>query len=447
MAKSRCSIGKFINVCKRWRIPTETTRADFWRTLYGHIGKLTELRWECLPTRSSLELEELRLEAYENSRFYKKKVKQFHDNKILRKEFRVGYKLIADKLHSRWDGPFVITNVYPYGVVELREEAKNRNFKVNEHQIKPYHERPTLMVAHYKPKRQKTMIHLNLGGQRSFGIVLGRFHISVGVILQGIASKRLKLEFQMKSSQLKLKSSRPDEFLSKATLTPSPHAHSVSNIVDSKCRSRPIYPDSSRQQDRLRLSDFEHVIDRKPKPITSIIPPNSRLGLCKPSVSNGRIKLHPWKTWKTKAQDPRESSSGIKSILGVFLFKFLERKSFLDSIILLHGLEHDHALEQTQPKNKASSTLSKSAFKGPKSHPKVGASKGPLSKGPRCHPKDLSSKGPEQVPRHPKEVQMLLDDENPKPLEHGIQPSSQPTTGGPGREHLNQAETWPMQAK
>ncbi|RDX95083.1 hypothetical protein CR513_22431, partial [Mucuna pruriens] len=69
------------------------------------------------------ELDELRLEAYENSRIYKQKVKKFHDQQILRKDFRVGQKmllfnsrlkLIVGKLRSRWDGPFVITNVFPY---------------------------------------------------------------------------------------------------------------------------------------------------------------------------------------------------------------------------------------------------------------------------------------------------------------------------------------------
>ncbi|RDX98811.1 hypothetical protein CR513_18212, partial [Mucuna pruriens] len=99
--------------------------------------------------RAYWELEKLRLEAYENSQIYKKKVKQFHDIRILRKEFIFGQKvlffnsqlkLIACKLHSRWDRSFVITNVFPYGVVELRDEANNINFKVNGHQIKPYYE-------------------------------------------------------------------------------------------------------------------------------------------------------------------------------------------------------------------------------------------------------------------------------------------------------------------
>ncbi|RDY06178.1 hypothetical protein CR513_09873, partial [Mucuna pruriens] len=135
------------------------------------------------------ELEELRLEAYENSQIYKQKVKQFHDRQILRKEFQ----LIVGKLHSRWDGPFVITNFFSYGVVELKDEVTNSTFQVNGHQLKEFHKVPTStvgkvesisleeavhnygkeMIAHYKTKSRKTMVNLNLRGHRSFGIVLG----------------------------------------------------------------------------------------------------------------------------------------------------------------------------------------------------------------------------------------------------------------------------------
>ncbi|RDX61506.1 hypothetical protein CR513_60259, partial [Mucuna pruriens] len=95
------------------------------------------------------ELKELHLEAYENSWIYKEKVKHFHDNRILRKEFSVGQKvllfnsrlkLIASKLRSGWDEPFVVTNVFPYGTVEVRDTANNNMFKVNGYQLKPYHE-------------------------------------------------------------------------------------------------------------------------------------------------------------------------------------------------------------------------------------------------------------------------------------------------------------------
>ncbi|RDX73000.1 hypothetical protein CR513_47455, partial [Mucuna pruriens] len=48
------------------------------------------------------------------------------------------------KLHSRWDGPFVITNIFPYGIVELKDENTNNTFQVNGHQIKLFHEASTV---------------------------------------------------------------------------------------------------------------------------------------------------------------------------------------------------------------------------------------------------------------------------------------------------------------
>ncbi|RDY02501.1 hypothetical protein CR513_14024, partial [Mucuna pruriens] len=74
-----------------------------------------------------LQFEELHLEAYENSQIYKEKVKYFHDSRILRKDFTIGQKvpllnsrlkLTASKLRSRWDDPFVVTNIFPYGAIE-----------------------------------------------------------------------------------------------------------------------------------------------------------------------------------------------------------------------------------------------------------------------------------------------------------------------------------------
>ncbi|RDX87580.1 hypothetical protein CR513_30925, partial [Mucuna pruriens] len=102
------------------------------------------------------ELEELCLEAYENSRIYKQRVKQFHDHQILRKEFHVGQKvllfksrlrLIAGKLYSKWDGPFIITKVLPYGAIELQDERTRSTFQANEKQLKIFHEGPTTIVG------------------------------------------------------------------------------------------------------------------------------------------------------------------------------------------------------------------------------------------------------------------------------------------------------------
>ena len=95
------------------------------------------------------ELEEIRLEAYENSKIYKEKVKALHDKKLARKEFSVGQKvllfnsrlkLMPGKLRSRWLGPFVVTNVFPYGAVEIKNEITEKIFKVNGHRLKPFFE-------------------------------------------------------------------------------------------------------------------------------------------------------------------------------------------------------------------------------------------------------------------------------------------------------------------
>lgn len=95
------------------------------------------------------ELEEIRLEAYENSRIYKEQTKVIHDKMIGRKQFTVGekvllynsrLKLMPGKLRSKWDGPFLVVNVFPYGTVELQDMKTKRIFKVNGHRLKHFHE-------------------------------------------------------------------------------------------------------------------------------------------------------------------------------------------------------------------------------------------------------------------------------------------------------------------
>ncbi|XP_015965263.1 uncharacterized protein LOC107488994 [Arachis duranensis] len=94
------------------------------------------------------ELECLRLEAYENSRLYKEKVKAVHDKNIKRREFRAGdlvllynsrLRLMLGKLRSRWDGPYVVEKVKPYGVVHLSHPSRPTFFKVNGYYMKLYH--------------------------------------------------------------------------------------------------------------------------------------------------------------------------------------------------------------------------------------------------------------------------------------------------------------------
>ncbi|XP_057760370.1 uncharacterized protein LOC130980737 [Arachis stenosperma] len=94
------------------------------------------------------ELENLRLEAYENSRLYKEKVKAVHDKHIKRREFSPGelvlfYKsrlrLMPGKLRSRWEGPYRVEKAEPYGVFHLNHPSSSNFIKVNGHRLKLYH--------------------------------------------------------------------------------------------------------------------------------------------------------------------------------------------------------------------------------------------------------------------------------------------------------------------
>jgi hypothetical protein len=68
---------------------------------------------------------------------------------LQRKEFNVGDKvllyhscleLFPGKLRSHWIGPFVVSNVFPYGAIEITSLETNKVFKVNKHRLKPFYE-------------------------------------------------------------------------------------------------------------------------------------------------------------------------------------------------------------------------------------------------------------------------------------------------------------------
>ena len=86
-----------------------------------------------------IELDKLRTNAYENAKIYKERTKTWHDKHIVHKEFKPGQRvllfnsrlrLFPGKLKSRWSGPSEITQVLPYGVVEIIHPEKG-TFKVN----------------------------------------------------------------------------------------------------------------------------------------------------------------------------------------------------------------------------------------------------------------------------------------------------------------------------
>ena len=93
------------------------------------------------------ELEELRNESYENAKIFKAKLKAFHDNRISRKTFEIGQKvllynsrlhLFPGKLKSKWTGPFIVKHVYPYGAVDIENPRDGIVFKVNGQRLKPF---------------------------------------------------------------------------------------------------------------------------------------------------------------------------------------------------------------------------------------------------------------------------------------------------------------------
>ncbi|CAM8982156.1 unnamed protein product [Rhodiola kirilowii] len=104
------------------------------------------------------ELEELRLEAYEEQTDYKARTKLYHDKFILRRSFEEGQlvllfssrlKIMPGKLKSRWTGPFTITKVYNHGMLELESMENGSKFNVNGQRAKHYHDEVNFAVAKF----------------------------------------------------------------------------------------------------------------------------------------------------------------------------------------------------------------------------------------------------------------------------------------------------------
>ena len=92
------------------------------------------------------ELEELRNEAYDNATIYKDKTKKWHDQRILRREFKAGdqvllfnsrLKIFPGKLKSKWSGPYTVVASTTFGAVTLKT-SNGEEFKVNGQRLKQY---------------------------------------------------------------------------------------------------------------------------------------------------------------------------------------------------------------------------------------------------------------------------------------------------------------------
>ena len=129
---------------KAFHLPLELEQKAYWavRELNRDFKLAGEKRLLDLSS-----IDEWRSQAYENARLFKEKVKQWHDRRILKREFHIGEKVLlyksllrffAGKLLSKWEGPYIIEEVYRSGAIKIASLKDGATQVVNGERLKHY---------------------------------------------------------------------------------------------------------------------------------------------------------------------------------------------------------------------------------------------------------------------------------------------------------------------
>ena len=90
------------------------------------------------------------LNVYESSKIYKQKMKAYHDQKLLKRNFQLGQqvllfnsrlKLFPKRLKSKWSSPFTIKDVKPYEAIKLMDPSSTdpeQSWIMNDQRLKIY---------------------------------------------------------------------------------------------------------------------------------------------------------------------------------------------------------------------------------------------------------------------------------------------------------------------
>ncbi|GJU78042.1 reverse transcriptase domain-containing protein [Tanacetum coccineum] len=129
----RCTPYKLVYE-KAYHLPIELEHKAYWALKHCNFDLKTAGDHRKVQMN---ELNELHDQAYENSSIYKEKKKKIHDFKIRNRVFNVGdrvllfnsrLKIFSGKLKTHWTRLFTVTQVFPYGTVEL-SSTNGPNFK------------------------------------------------------------------------------------------------------------------------------------------------------------------------------------------------------------------------------------------------------------------------------------------------------------------------------